>query len=415
MLRLFYSYSRKDEEWCDRLAAHLQGLGNRLLAEAWYDRKMRPGDDWAEEISDHLDQADIVILLVSANYFQSLFCGLEAERAMERHTKGQTVVIPVMLRHYNLSGAVFSHLHTCPPPDRPIDSAAWPDKELALKTVSEEVERVARERAGAGLKNKLLHPHREELAKLLHHFCDRGPQRDALFQGFRPERRKARRPFVIIVQGRQYDSLEWFLNRLENVLLPWFLEKKPGRLSPLVWPEYTARKSPVDLFGPRLVDCLAVSPYANVKEMNRSLSAQNAVNLLPSSVPAQDWQDAGELLFNEYLKLWEEWPRLQSEYALIPVLAIEYPAGSPPDSRISYRLFELNFGTRPNLGGVVLPPMGLVEHKDFKDWIRHEKVRSKFSSPEKAVEKSNEVHVRTFPTPMHVLAEEHLPQFLKQL
>jgi hypothetical protein len=175
---------------------------------------MRPGDDWVGEISDHLDQADMIILLVSSNYFASVFCGLEMERALELQKDGKTVVIPVMLRHFNLADAAFSHLNTCPPADRPIDSAAWPDKELALKTVSEQVGRLARELQGARPKNKLLHPNRKALTTLLHHLCDRGPQADAIYEALRPQRRKRRRPFVIIMQGSHDDSLEWFLNRL---------------------------------------------------------------------------------------------------------------------------------------------------------------------------------------------------------
>jgi hypothetical protein len=414
VLRLFYSYSRKDAEWCDRLNAHLQGL-SKLLEQAWYDRKMRPGDDWNQEITEHLDAADIIVLLVSSNYFGSVFCGLELERAMERHQKGEAAVIPVMLRQYNISEAAFARLNTCPPADQPIDSSAWADKELALKTVSEAIERVARERMGMGSKNQLLHPNREELGKLLYHLCDRGPQRDALYHALRPEYRKPRRPFVVIFRGRQQDSLEWFLNRLEAVILPWLLGMKPGRLSPLVWPNYDSSCSAAELFGPRLTDCLTVSPYASVREMNRVLAAHNSVNLLPSSLAASNWTNDGELLLESYLKLWEEWPRLTSDFALIPVLAIEYSTDSPLDDETSEWLSGAIFADRPKLAGVVLPPMGPVEHQDFKEWLQHEKVRTKFASPEKAVAKSNEMHGKTFPTPMHPLAEEYLPQFLERL
>ena len=415
MSRLFYSYSHLDEAWCNRLVAHLRGLRNQFLVEDWYDRRMRPGDDFIGEISEHLDKSDIIILLVSANYFASDFCMLEAERAMELRKLGRAEVIPVMLRHYNLSGAVFAHLTTYPPANRPIDSDEWPDKELALRSVSEEVEKLARKMTGAGPKHKLLHLDREELGKLLHHLCDRSPQYDALHQSLHPERRKPRRPFVVIMQGSQSDSLEWFLDRLQNLLVPRLLGAVPGRLSPFVWPEFEAKKSPADLFGPRLVDCLAVSPYAGLDEINRALTAQNAMNILPSSLPAGKWASGGELAFNEYLRLWDQWPMLLSDYALIPVLAIEYPAEDSLDERISSCLSAINFASRPNLGGVVLPPMGAVEHSDFKNWIRHERVRTKFVSPEKAVEKSDELHAKTFPTPMRPLAERHLPQFLERL
>jgi hypothetical protein len=149
--------------------------------------------------------------------------------------------------------------------------------------------------------------------------------------------------------------------------------------------------------------------------MNTALTAHNAVNLLPTSVPARYWAQDGKLLFGEYLKLWEDWPRLPSDYALIPVLLIEYSAGAPPDEGISQQLSELGLESRQKLRGTILPPMSPVEHNDFKDWIRHDKVRPQFASPEKAVERSDEMHSQTFPTHMYPLAEEHLPKFLERL
>ena len=83
--------------------------------QAWYDRKIRPGDEWNAEISKHLEDADIILLLVSANFFASEYCGLEAERAMERHDSGSTVVVPVMLHPYNLAGGSFAKLNALPP------------------------------------------------------------------------------------------------------------------------------------------------------------------------------------------------------------------------------------------------------------------------------------------------------------
>src|SRR5512134_3850765 len=43
-IKLFYSYSHKDEELRDELAQHLFPLERAGLIEVWHDREMLPGD-----------------------------------------------------------------------------------------------------------------------------------------------------------------------------------------------------------------------------------------------------------------------------------------------------------------------------------------------------------------------------------
>jgi hypothetical protein len=90
MLRLFISYSRLDIDWCQCLSAHLKGLGSDLLQEVWYDQKIGAGDQWIEKISDHLEAADIVLLLVTSNFIDSEFCALE----VDRYGKTQAGIMP---------------------------------------------------------------------------------------------------------------------------------------------------------------------------------------------------------------------------------------------------------------------------------------------------------------------------------
>ena len=324
MLRLFISYSHKDREWCDRLYSHLVGISKDLLGEIWYDKRISAGSEWNSEIIRHLDDADIILFLVSSNFVDAEYCPLEVERAMKRQVAGQCTVIPVMLRHYNLSGSGYSHLQPSPQGGVPLENAAWPDKDLALKTVSNEIETTARSLVGSMPKHRPLPPNPGELRKLLHHLCDRLAQRRALHRALDPNGRKEQRPFVIVVMGQQHDSLEWFLSRLEHVLLKRYFSQSVGRLSPLQWPEYARGQGSMDLFGPSLTDSLNVRPFSSAAEMNAALSAMSVISIMPSSISAQKWDRKTEALFDAYLDLWKNWPRL-SDRLLIPVVCIELP------------------------------------------------------------------------------------------
>jgi len=98
-IELFYSYSHKDEALKDQLVSHLSNLRRQGIIREWHDRKIGLGTEWAKEIDEHLNSADVILLLVSADFIASEYCHeIEMKRAMERHESGEARVIPVILR-----------------------------------------------------------------------------------------------------------------------------------------------------------------------------------------------------------------------------------------------------------------------------------------------------------------------------
>ncbi len=74
-------------------------MERRGLLDAWHDRRITSGEEWSGQISDSLERADIVLLLISADFMASDYCyEIETKRALELHAAGKAVVIPVILR-----------------------------------------------------------------------------------------------------------------------------------------------------------------------------------------------------------------------------------------------------------------------------------------------------------------------------
>jgi hypothetical protein len=96
---LFFSYSHQDEMLRDQLEQHFGFLKRDQSITCWHDRKIMPGDDWCGEIDEQLDQADIILLLISPGFADSDYCwDVETKRALERHEKGEATVVPIILR-----------------------------------------------------------------------------------------------------------------------------------------------------------------------------------------------------------------------------------------------------------------------------------------------------------------------------
>lgn len=141
---LFYSYSHADESTRDQLEKHLATVQRLGLLETWHDRRIGPGDEWAASIDEHLESADLILLLISPDFVASNYCyDVEARRALERHKRDEATVIPVMLRPTDFKGLPFADLQMLPRNATPVLlSRMWTEDE-ALKQVAEGVRSAA--------------------------------------------------------------------------------------------------------------------------------------------------------------------------------------------------------------------------------------------------------------------------------
>lgn len=143
-VKIFFSYSQKDEALRDELATHLSLMKRQGIIEAWYDRQISPGDEWADEINENLNLADIILLLVSANFLASDYCyDKEMKRAMERHEKREARVIPIILKPTDWSNVPFSKLQGLPRNGEPVTT--WYNKDEAFLDIAKGIRKVVEE------------------------------------------------------------------------------------------------------------------------------------------------------------------------------------------------------------------------------------------------------------------------------
>ena len=145
-LEVFFSYSHRDEVLRDELAKHLSIMKRKGIITAWYDRQITAGSEWAGDIDTHLDSAQVILLLISADFLASDYCwDVELKRALERHKAEDACVIPIILRPVDWSGALFSKLQALPKNAQPVTSWASPDEAFLdiAKGVRKAVESIA--------------------------------------------------------------------------------------------------------------------------------------------------------------------------------------------------------------------------------------------------------------------------------
>jgi TIR domain-containing protein len=136
---VFYSYSHADVRMLDRLRTHLAMLRRHGLITEWYDRDIEAGAQWRDEIAAQLDAADVILLLVSADFLASDFCFEdEMTRAVERADRGEVTLIGVMLRPVDgWQETPFARFQMVPQDARPITT--WSNADTAYSSAAKSI------------------------------------------------------------------------------------------------------------------------------------------------------------------------------------------------------------------------------------------------------------------------------------
>jgi len=129
----------------------------------------------------HLERADIILLLISADFIASDYCySIEMMRALERHDAGEARVIPIILRPTYWQETPFSKLQVLPTEGKPV--MKWRDRDDAFLDIAEGIRKAIEElsptssggSAGSSLVWYIPHRHnlyftgREDVLKSLH-------------------------------------------------------------------------------------------------------------------------------------------------------------------------------------------------------------------------------------------------------
>lgn len=103
-IKLFISYSHKDDMFLQELKEYVNEISCPKIT-VWDDGRIDPGNEWDKEIKKHLQQADIVLMLISQLFLNSKYIQSEELRvALDRHDLNECRVIPIFTRTCNLRG-----------------------------------------------------------------------------------------------------------------------------------------------------------------------------------------------------------------------------------------------------------------------------------------------------------------------
>lgn len=97
--KVFFSYSRKDRALLEELQRHLKVFQRQGKILPWDDHEVLPGEQWDNRIKANLESADIVLMLLSADFLATDYIwDVEIPMAIQLQKQKKTIIVPIILR-----------------------------------------------------------------------------------------------------------------------------------------------------------------------------------------------------------------------------------------------------------------------------------------------------------------------------
>lgn len=156
-LNTFIIYAREDKDALLELKKQLIPLERRRQIAVWYDGEIVPGEEWEKAIKTRLETADIILLLLSSDFFASDYIEKkELREALARHERAEAVVAPVIVRHCLWQAhPEIEKLQVLPDNAFPVYSKRnWDSPDEAFANVAAGIERMVKSKAEAAIEKQ---------------------------------------------------------------------------------------------------------------------------------------------------------------------------------------------------------------------------------------------------------------------
>lgn len=97
-MNIFISYADQDTSYLTELTARLTALQRAKSFTFWSKQNLKAGDSWRTITHEKLTNADIILILVSADIFASDLVHNEIAQAVSQSKSSRSIVIPIILR-----------------------------------------------------------------------------------------------------------------------------------------------------------------------------------------------------------------------------------------------------------------------------------------------------------------------------
>ncbi len=139
-LSVYYGYAPEDRAFCQILDTHLNPFKRKGWICTWDAEDILAGTEWEREREAHLHTAQVLLLLISAEFLASEEGAHIMQVAIERHQNGGAIAIPILIRASSWQETDLQILQIIPRDRKAITSS--PDQDAVWHEVTREIQHV---------------------------------------------------------------------------------------------------------------------------------------------------------------------------------------------------------------------------------------------------------------------------------
>jgi hypothetical protein len=139
-VRVFIGYNSEDQSYLDEFHTHLESYVQAGALEYWDNTKIKPGAEFRKEIAAALRNADVAVLLVSADFLASkeIFTQIVTP-LLAAADAGKIKILPVILRRCSFAYSDLAHYHPANDPLAPLSNMSKGKREDFWEEVVDQV------------------------------------------------------------------------------------------------------------------------------------------------------------------------------------------------------------------------------------------------------------------------------------
>jgi hypothetical protein len=417
IIRVFYIHHSKDEKLLKELQKQMAVLKSHGVISEWSKSNLYAGDSIAGTIAGQFSAADIILPLISPDFYSSDDCMAAMAQARAKHDARQACVIPIILRPCLLNNPRLEGLVLLPRKPKSIDEikpvTRWENRDEAFLSIAEVLCRVI-DRVQSGEEFDRLWQHidvnnSEDIGRtikrvqtkaaatmerqarwsenLLPYLCDRRPQDERLEReiddGFVDDEPAAallelRRPLVWIIHGNDEECVGMYRQRLQEFSLRRFLRADSHRF--LIRHHYL--RLPQEVSNPAyclkefqrdLAEKITLSRYTPAEKVIEDISKADVPVFIYSSLDTALWEPHAPAIIDAFLQFWDELPELSPTSKLICCLLLNHNTRSQEfadnKEKACNFLKTLDPSAYPRIKLAILPQLQSVPRQEVINWL----------------------------------------------
>ena len=144
---LLYLHAQQDRAFCQELENHLSSLRQEGLLRDWGEGFLLGGDEIAAKLQAEIARADIVVILLSADFLAADRSQAQIDLVLAEREKRPVIIVPVVVRAVDWQRGRLGRFYALPRNGKPV--AAWDRADDAWFDVAEGLHRLIQKDAAA--------------------------------------------------------------------------------------------------------------------------------------------------------------------------------------------------------------------------------------------------------------------------